>query len=170
MQNLFALFLFASFVRKAVSVADNLKFSTMKNGYNRYEVDAEVDRLSRDLDNALAQVENYRRLQESANEQLALIKEKYQKLTNQIEVREKAADDINRLALREANRIIDSAQNNADSIVQEALTTARMILVEIARLSNEASDVKSDMQSKVDELQRALDNFQLPETVDSEFF
>ena len=70
---------------------------------------------------------------------------------------------------REANRIIDSAQNNADSIIQEALSTARMILMEIAKLSNEASGVKNDMQTKVDEIQKALDDFIIPETVDSEW-
>ena len=150
-------------------MADKAGFSIMKNGYNRFEVDTEVERLNKELDTALNQVENYRRLTESANEQLALIKEKYQKLSGQIEVREKAADDINRLALREANRIIDSAQNNADSIIQEALSTARMILMEIAKLSNEASGVKNDMQTKVDEIQKALDDFIIPETVDSEW-
>ena len=150
-------------------MAEQAKFSIMKNGYNRYEVDDEIERLSKELETALGQVENYRRLTETANEQLTLIKEKYQKLTNQIEVREQAADDISRIALKEANRIIGSAQNNADSIVQEAIATARVILIEIARISNEASDVKADMQSKINELQKTLDEFEIPTAMDEKW-
>ncbi len=150
-------------------MAEQAKFSIMKNGYNRYEVDDEIERLSKELETALGQVENYRRLTETANEQLTLIKEKYQKLTNQIEIREKAADDISRIALKEANRIISSAQNNADSIVQEAIATARVILIEIARISNEASDVKADMQTKINELQKTLDEFEIPTAMDEKW-
>ncbi|MBR2684611.1 MAG: DivIVA domain-containing protein [Erysipelotrichaceae bacterium] len=150
-------------------MAEQTKFSIMKNGYNRYEVDDEIERLSKELETALGQVENYRRLTETANEQLTLIKEKYQKLTNQIEIREKAADDISRIALKEANRIISSAQNNADSIVQEAIATARVILIEIARISNEASDVKADMQTKINELQKTLDEFEIPTAMDEKW-
>ena len=150
-------------------MAEQAKFSIMKNGYNRYEVDDEIERLSKELETALGQVENYRRLTETANEQLTLIKEKYQKLTNQIEIREKAADDISRIALKEANRIISSAQNNADSIVQEAIATARVILIEIARISNEASDVKADMQTKINELRKTLDEFEIPTAMDEKW-
>ena len=150
-------------------MTEQAKFSIMKNGYNRYEVDDEIERLSKELETALGQVENYRRLTETANEQLTLIKEKYQKLTNQIEIREKAADDISRIALKEANRIISSAQNNADSIVQEAIATARVILIEIARISNEASDVKADMQTKINELQKTLDEFEIPTAMDEKW-
>ncbi len=150
-------------------MAEQAKFSIMKNGYNRYEVDDEIERLSKELETALGQVENYRRLTETANEQLTLIKEKYPKLTNQNEIREKAADDISRIALKEANRIISSAQNNADSIVQEAIATARVILIEIARISNEASDVKADMQTKINELQKTLDEFEIPTAMDEKW-
>ncbi len=150
-------------------MAEQAKFSIMKNGYNRYEVDDEIERLTRELESTRDQLENYRRLTETANEQLTLVKEKYQKLTNQIEVREQAADDISRIALKEANRIIGSAQNNADSIVQEAIATARVILIEIARISNEASDVKADMQSKINELQKTLDEFEIPTAMDEKW-
>ena len=83
-------------------------------------------------------------------------------MISELNVREKAADDIARLALREANTVIASAQNNADSIVKEALVTARLVLLEIARISNEAKDVKVDMQEKLEALTASLEAFTVP--------
>ncbi len=141
----------------------------MKNGYNRYEVDDTITKLTAELEEARSQVENYRRLSDKANEQLDIIKSRYNDLSSQIDIREKAAEDISRLALKEANQIIGSAQSNADSIVFEALQTARMMLLEIAKISNEASGMKSDMQERIDQLQKALDEFELPPVIDEKW-
>jgi len=141
------------------------KYSSMKNGYNRYEVDEEMKRLTDSLEEARIQAERNHRLAEQAGEQLAVIKDRYRVLINELSIREKAADDISRIALKEANQIISTAQNNADSIVKEALTTARMLLVEIARIADDANDVKSDMQEKLNALQKTLDEFVIIEPV-----
>ncbi|MEA5026502.1 hypothetical protein SDC9_103187 [bioreactor metagenome] len=148
---------------------DTAKFSTMKNGYNRYEVDEEVKHLTEALKEANMQMERYRRLAEQANEQLVTIKDRYHVLITELSVREKAADDISRIALKEANQIISTAQNNADSIVQEALATARLLLIEISRIANEAHDVKSDMQDRLNALQKTLDEFAIIEPIDARF-
>lgn len=134
----------------------------MKKGYDRFAVDAAIDRLNFELESQKAQLTSYMKQAESANEQLALIKERYQALVSELNVREKAADDIARLALREANTVIASAQNNADSIVQEALTTAKLVLVEIARISKDAKHVKADMQAKLEALSASLEAFIVP--------
>lgn len=100
------------------------KFRIMKQGYDRFAVDDALERLQFELDAKEKQLQSYTKQIEFANEQLNLIKERYQSLVSELNVREKAADDIARLALREANTVISSAQNNADSIVKEALSTA----------------------------------------------
>ena len=138
------------------------EFRIMKKGYDRFAVDAAIDRLNFELESQKAQLTSYMKQAESANEQLALIKERYQALVSELNVREKAADDIARLALREANTVIASAQNNADSIVQEALTTAKLVLVEIARISKDAKHVKADMQAKLEALSASLEAFIVP--------
>jgi cell division initiation protein len=99
---------------------------------------------------------------DEANAQLTDIKTRYQSLLGELSVREKAADDIARLALKEANTVIASAQNNADTIVKEALSTARIVLVEIARIAKEAKGMKKDMQEQVAALSKALDDFVIP--------
>ena len=46
---------------------DNKKFSIMKNGYNRYEVDEELKQLNDSLVDAHVQVDRYQKLAEQAN-------------------------------------------------------------------------------------------------------
>lgn len=144
-------------------------FSTMRQGYNRYEVDDCIFALEKEVSNAKEQVEHYKQLIEQSNEQLALVKEKYQNLSSQIEIREKAADDISRIALKEANRIIGTAQTNADTIVLEAITTARSMLQELNKVSTEAIEAKEDMKAKLNDLQILLDQIQIFDTIDEKW-
>jgi cell division initiation protein len=145
------------------------KFRLMKNGYDRFAVDDAVDRISFENETMRQQLESYRNQINHAGEQLSQIKIRYQSLISELTVREKAADDIARLALKEANTIIDTAQNNADTIVREALSTARQLLSEIARIGNDAQDVKEEMQMKLEALLQALDEFEIPAIPAAEF-
>ncbi len=138
------------------------KFRILKKGYDRFAVDNEIDRLTFDLQQKEQQLASYMKEAQAASDQLLLIKERYHSLMSEINVREKAADDIARLALREANAVIASAQNNADTILKEALSTAKMVLVEIARISGEAKEVKADMKEKLEALTLSLEAFKIP--------
>ncbi|TFG82635.1 MAG: cell division protein DivIVA [Erysipelotrichales bacterium] len=139
------------------------KFRLMKNGYDRFAVDDAVDRMFFENETMRQQLETYRSQINHAGEQLNQIKTRYQALISELTVREKAADDIARLALKEANTIIDTAQNNADAIVREALSTARQLLAEIARIGNNAKDVKEEMKIKLQALIKALEDFEIPD-------
>ena len=138
------------------------KFRIMKQGYDRFAVDDALDRLQFELDAKEKQLQSYSKQIEFANEQLNLIKERYQSLVSELNVREKAADDIARLALREANTVISSAQSNADSILKEALSTAKLVLTEIARISKDAQGLREDMLQKVHQLTESIEAFQVP--------
>ncbi len=140
----------------------NAKFRIMKKGYDRFAVDDAFERLEFELSSKDQQLQSYIRQLEHTSEQLTLMKERYQSLVSELNVREKAADDIARLALREANNVIHSAQNNADAILQEALSTARMVLMEISRIAQEAHGLKKDMQDQLKTLSKTLDNFEIP--------
>lgn len=85
------------------------KFRVMKNGYDRFAVDDAVDRYVREIDSLKKQLDLTSRQIQSANEQLAVIRQRYQTLVSELTVKEKAADDIARLALKEANTIIETA-------------------------------------------------------------
>ena len=134
----------------------------MKQGYDRFAVDDAMDRPQFELDSKEQQLQSYVKQIEFASDQLNQIKDRYQSLVSELNVREKAADDIARLALREANTVITSAQNNADSIVKEALSTAKLVLSEIARISKDAQGLRADMLEKVHKLTESIEAFQVP--------
>ncbi len=107
-------------------------------------------------------VEMYRQRSEEVEKQLNVIKQKYQFVVDGLSAKERAADDMARMAMKEANMIVDTAQHNADVIVKEALMTARSILLDIAKLGSEASELKGNMYEQLQELSRALDEFEVP--------
>ena len=77
-------------------------------------------------------------------------------------MKEQAAEDIARIALREANVIVATAQDNADVIIQEALASAKQILLEVSKLGEETGEVKSRMMEQLEELTNALESFEVP--------
>ena len=152
-----------------MSEASANRFRVLKQGYDRFEVDRTIEQMTLQLDDLKSRLDVYMKQSESSSQQLNLIKQRYQTLIGELNIREKAADEIARLALKEANRIIDTAQNNADSIVREALSTARIILVEIARISQDANEVKSELKEKLDALSRSIEDLEIPVVPKMEF-
>ena len=142
------------------------QFRMMKNGYDRFAVDNAVERYVQEIEALKKQQDLTRRQIQSANEQLAVIRQRYQTLVSELTVKEKAADDIARLALKEANT---TAQNNADAIVREALVTARSILADLTRITSEAAQAKSGMKEQLTSLMESLDHFEIPPVPKSEW-
>lgn len=138
------------------------KFDTMKNGYNRYQVDDFLQTQELLLDSLQKKLD----AQLLCNEQLVSDKERlkrqYDEVCDNLAVKENAADEIARMAMKEANMIVDTANQNADVIVREALMMARGILLDIARLGNEASDLKDSMREELEKISEALDEFETP--------
>jgi cell division initiation protein len=105
-----------------------IKFETMRNGYNRYQVDDKISQLTEEIDSLQTKLSLYSNRLDEVEKQSAMYKEKYLALAGEIRVKEKAAEDIARIALKEANIIVQTANDNADVIVREALASARAIL------------------------------------------
>lgn len=138
------------------------QFRIMKNGYDRFAVDDAVNDYHSRLEELEKQAELYQKQFNEAQEQLNHLKVRYKTLVSELSIKEKAADDIARLALKEANAIIDTAQNNANAIVKEALSTARIVLVELSQLSKSASGLKEDMKAQLESLMKNIDEFEFP--------
>ena len=86
------------------------EFQSMLKGYNRYQVDDYLDRLNEELDSYKQKLSLYEQRCEQLEEINKDVKEKYQLLLNEVRVREKAAEDIGRLALKEANIIVSTVK------------------------------------------------------------
>ena len=103
------------------------------------------------------------------NMQLNDLKTKYQQVLYELSNKEKAADDISRMALKEAGVIIDAAQDNADTIVREALVTAKIILMEIAKISQDVKTSRATLIRKLNTIGEELNHFEIPNAPDLEW-
>lgn len=137
-------------------------FRVMKNGYDRFAVDDAIDRYAAQVDQLQRKIDLYQQELVEMNRQLKEMQNRYQQMLNTEDARKAAADNIARLSLREANEIINTAQKNADSIIREAVSTARLILVDLSKLYSQAGNVKSDMTEQLESLQKQLDDFRIP--------
>lgn len=138
-------------------------FKKSKTGYDRFEVDQEIASLKRQLKTSQNQAKIYKEQVNKTINQKEHLQKRYEKLIDELRVRERAAEEMARIALRESNSIIDKAYDNADMIVREAMSSARQILVEIARISTQSHVLREDLQEKIKELETVIDGLELPE-------
>ena len=141
-------------------------FRVMKNGYDRFAVDDAIDRYAAMVDQLQRKVELYQQQLVETTRQLEEIRGKYESLQEMDASRKEAAENIARLSLREANAIIETAQKNADEIVRTAISTSRLILMDLSKLYSQAGDVKTEMKEELSDLIKALDDFRIPEMPD----
>ncbi|MBR4162615.1 MAG: DivIVA domain-containing protein [Solobacterium sp.] len=141
-------------------------FRVMKNGYDRFAVDDAVERYVAQIEQLQNRISLYQQQLVETTKQLDELRLQYNHLLEMEDARKEAAENIARLSLREANEIIDTAQKNADLIVQESLRTARLILMDLTKLYNSAGDLKVDMSIQLKDLLNQIDAFRLPEMPD----
>ena len=118
-------------------------FRVMKNGYDRFAVDDAVERYASRVEQLEQKISLYQQQLEEANARIARLQADYQNLESSLDAQKQAAENIARLSLREANEIIQTAQQNADAIIQESLITARLILTDLSKLYGDANTVKA---------------------------
>ena len=145
---------------------DSYAFDTMKNGYNRYQVEDYIQTQKLQMESLQKKLEKANILKEELTREYQELETRYRDVSENLEVKEKAADEMTRMAMKEANMIVDTAHRNADAIVKESLMMARGILMEVARLGDEANDLKGSMRKELQKITQALDDFETPEIPD----
>lgn len=145
---------------------DRYTFDTMKNGYNRYQVEDYIQTQKLQMESLQKKLEKANLLKEELTREYQELETRYRDVSENLEVKEKAADEMTRMAMKEANMIVDTAHRNADAIVKESLMMARGILMEVARLGDEANDLKGSMRKELQKITQALDDFETPEIPD----
>ena len=137
-------------------------FKTRYKGYDKRSVDDFHFQTNIKLDEASKRIESLEQEISNLKAEYDKLQSEYTVLKDSIVAREKAADEISRVALKEANRITTTAQLNADSIVKEALATARQILIQMSNLGNEAIFLKKHVKERMNRLSKVIDEFTLP--------
>ena len=145
---------------------DRYAFDTMKNGYNRYQVEDYIQTQKLQMESLQKKLEKANLLKEELTREYQELETRYRDVSENLEVKEKAADEMTRMAMKEANMIVDTAHRNADAIVKESLMLAGGILMEVARLGDEANDLKGSMRKELQKITQALDDFEAPEIPD----
>ena len=141
-------------------------FRVMKNGYDRFSVDDAIDQYAQQIEQLQKKLSLYQQQLVETTRTLEDMKQRYQQILTTEQSRQEAADNIARLSLREANEIISTAQKNADEIIREAISTARLILIDLTKLYSQATDVKGDMKKQLEQLLQQLDDFRIPQMPD----
>ena len=137
-------------------------FDTMKNGYNRYQVDDYIHSLAEEIESLRKKLECNNVMMERLSKEKDDLEKKYKEVSDNLYIKEQAAGEMARMAMTEANMIVDTANQNAETIIKEALMMARGILLDISRLGNEARDMKGNMQEELERIREALENFETP--------
>lgn len=137
-------------------------FYTMKNGYNRYQVDDYIHSLAEEIESLRKKLECNNVMMERLSKEKDDLEKKYKEVSDNLYIKEQAAGEMARMAMKEANMIVDTANQNAETIIKEALMMARGILLDISRLGNEARDMKGNMQEELERIREALENFETP--------
>ena len=139
------------------------RFRILKQGYDRFEVDRILDQYESQLKHLQEKLDSYQNQLKAAEKQIDLMKQRYDMLQNEVLTKEKAAQQVHSLALKESNTIIETANKNADLIVSEALSTARMMLMEVSKMSEQTNQVKMDLKKQLSGLSMLLDDIELPD-------
>jgi cell division initiation protein len=103
---------------------DRYAFDTMKNGYNRYQVEDYIQTQKLQMESLQKKLEKANLLKEELTREYQELETRYRDVSENLEVKEKAADEMTRMAMKEANMIVDTAHRNADAIVKESLMMA----------------------------------------------
>ncbi len=140
-------------------MADQRRFNLVTNGYDCYQVNSEIDRLEYQIQELNEKILMYQKQIETVNNQFSMIKKRYQLLVSELQTREKQADDVARLALKEANSMIEEAQKNADEIIQSSITEVESYLDEIREYDQKTSANNQAVKEAVANLLDVLNQY-----------
>ena len=141
-------------------------FRVMRNGYDRFAVDSAIDNYTSQIEELEKEIATYKNNIEDLNHQLINMKDRYNSIMSGIMARERAADDISRIALKEANQIIDAAKKNSDFIIMESLNKSKVVLADLVKISNETGTLKQEMRDQLNKIYHDLDELKAPNLPD----
>lgn len=116
----------------------NKEFTSKFRGYDEDEVNEFLEQIMKDFENLLEENKTLKGSLKQSSEQVSHFNSIEQTLQKSILVAQEAAEDVRRNSMKESKLIVKEAEKNADRIVNEALTRARRISVEIEDLKKQS--------------------------------
>lgn len=140
----------------------NTTFKFVKKGYDPRLVDNEIANLKNEIAYLNRKVSMYTEKLKDTMFLIDEMKERSIKLETRLENQHLMSEELSRVALQEANRIIKSAYESADMIVRESLQMARLLLSDIAKLAGNTDLLKKDMKKQLEVIATSIDNLKMP--------
>ena len=117
----------------------NKEFSrSMFRGYDEDEVNEFLEQVLKDYENVLEEKKTLESSLKQSTEQVTHFNTIEMTLQKSILTAQEAAEDVRRNSMKEAKLIIKEAEKNADRIVNEALSRAQKIAMEIEDLKKQS--------------------------------
>lgn len=116
----------------------NKEFSKGFRGYDEDEVNEFLEQVIKDYELVLREKEELEEKIAAMNERLGHFSTIEETLNKSIVVAQEAAEEVKGNAMKEAKLIIREAEKNADRIVNESLSKARRIALEIEELKKQS--------------------------------
>jgi cell division initiation protein len=116
----------------------NKEFANKFRGYDEDEVNEFLEQIMKDFENILEENKTLKSNLIQSKEQISHFNSIEQTLQKSILIAQEAAEDVRRNSMKESKLIVKEAEKNADRIVNEALSRARRISVEIEDLKKQS--------------------------------
>ncbi len=125
----------------------NKEFTKSFRGYDEDEVNKFLDQLMKDYESVIRQKNDFQDKVAQLNERLSHFTNIEETLNKSILVAQETAEEVKGNASKEAKLIVKEAEKNADRIINEALTKARTIAIEVEDLKKTSKGVSYSLKN-----------------------
>jgi len=116
----------------------NKEFSRGFRGYDEDEVNEFLEQIMKDYENVLEENKALKHSLKETKEKVSHFNSIEETLQKSILIAQEAAEDVRRNSMQESKLIVKEAEKNADRIVNEALSRARKIAMDIEDLKKQS--------------------------------
>lgn len=134
------------------------QFNTTLNGYDKTEVNAFVNEVTREYENVLDKLKSREIELKALKDRLEYYKNLESTLNTAVIVAEDSSNQIKKIAKEEAKIIIDQAKKNASRIINDALIKAEKTEIEADQLRRSLKIYKSRIKATIEEQLTMVDD------------
>lgn len=116
----------------------NKEFSRGFRGYDEDEVNEFLEQIMKDYENVLEENKALKNSLKETKDKVSHFNSIEETLQKSILIAQEAAEDVRRNSIQESKLIVKEAEKNADRIVNEALSRARKIAIDIEDLKKQS--------------------------------
>ncbi|SCW49129.1 cell division initiation protein [Paenibacillus tianmuensis] len=128
----------------------NKEFSRSFRGYDEDQVNEFLDQVIKDYESLIRENKELQNQLAAIQERLDHFANIEETLSKTIIIAQEAADEVKNNAKKEAQLIIKESEKNADRIINESLSKARKVSVEIEELKKQASIYRTRFRTLIE--------------------